>query len=305
MTYAVIFPGQGAAVPGAGLAVGRSPRLAGRSRGRGGHRPPLARLLLDADADRLATTGASQMAVLHVARRLARRGGHAPGAAGGLRRALVGADHRPAGRGSVAPADGYRLAAHRADASQRSADARPGRMAALMGTDPAAAAALCAGAPTPGSPTTTPRSGRGRRHAPGVDALPSGPAPRASARSCRWRSGTPSTPPSRRCGRRARPHPGLDTVPGHRRAGRDQHRRHRCRRPRRLARPARPPPGRARPLAEAARPRRLGATTFVEVGPGRVPAGKRTVPDVTVHNVATPDDVAALAAAFSPAGAHG
>jgi len=51
----------------------------------------------------------------------------------------------------------------------------------------------------------------------------------------------------------------------------------------------------------------LGATTFVEVGPGRVLAGlaKRTVPDVTVHNVATPDDVAALAATLSPAGAHG
>ena len=47
----------------------------------------------------------------------------------------------------------------------------------------------------------------------------------------------------------------------------------------------------------------MGATTFVEVGPGRVLAGlaKRTVPDVTVHNVATPDDVAALAAAVAPA----
>jgi malonyl CoA-acyl carrier protein transacylase len=49
----------------------------------------------------------------------------------------------------------------------------------------------------------------------------------------------------------------------------------------------------------------LGATAFVEVGPGRVLAGlaKRTVPDVTVHNMATPDDVAAVAAAFTPAGA--
>ena len=50
----------------------------------------------------------------------------------------------------------------------------------------------------------------------------------------------------------------------------------------------------------------MGATTFVEVGPGRVLAGlaKRTVPDVTVHNVATPDDVAALSA-LSTAGVLG
>ena len=44
----------------------------------------------------------------------------------------------------------------------------------------------------------------------------------------------------------------------------------------------------------------LGATTFVEVGPGKVLAGlaKRTVPDVTVVNVATPDDVETLAPAM-------
>ena len=48
---------------------------------------------------------------------------------------------------------------------------------------------------------------------------------------------------------------------------------------------------------------RMGATRFVEVGPGRVLAGlaKRTVPEVTVHNVATPDDVATVAAAVTPA----
>ena len=46
--------------------------------------------------------------------------------------------------GAVAPADGYRLAAHRADASQHSADARPGRMAALMGTDPEPRRPRCA-----------------------------------------------------------------------------------------------------------------------------------------------------------------
>src|SRR5690606_41589011 len=46
--------------------------------------------------------------------------------------------------GAVDPADGYRLAVRRAELSQRSADARPGRMAALVGADPAVAAAVCA-----------------------------------------------------------------------------------------------------------------------------------------------------------------
>jgi [acyl-carrier-protein] S-malonyltransferase len=48
-----------------------------------------------------------------------------------------------------------------------------------------------------------------------------------------------------------------------------------------------------------------GATTFIEVGPGRVLAGlaKRTVPDVTVLNVTTPDDLSNLLATNTLAGA--
>ena len=64
MPYAVIFPGQGAAAPGAGepwvdhqawSVVDQAEALLDR---------PLARLLLEADADELATTRASQLAVL-------------------------------------------------------------------------------------------------------------------------------------------------------------------------------------------------------------------------------------------------
>jgi [acyl-carrier-protein] S-malonyltransferase len=49
----------------------------------------------------------------------------------------------------------------------------------------------------------------------------------------------------------------------------------------------------------------LGAGTFVEIGPGRVLAGlaKRAVPDVTVHNLATPADLEPLARALAPTGA--
>ena len=48
-----------------------------------------------------------------------------------------------------------------------------------------------------------------------------------------------------------------------------------------------------------------GATTFVEIGPGKVLAGlaKRTVPDVAVHNLAAPDDLPVVAGALAPTGA--
>jgi [acyl-carrier-protein] S-malonyltransferase len=311
VTYAVIFPGQGAAVPGAGQPwvdhpAWRVVREAEEATGR-----PLAHLLIDAGADELATTGASQMAVLltslvawHALEdtlpgRPVAFAGHSLGQV----TALLAA-------GVVAPADGYRLAGHRADASQRSADARPGRMAALMGTDPAAAADLCAeGADAWVANDNAPGQVVVAGTPEGVDAL----AERARAAGVRkvmplavgHAFHTPlladaadelgptlaSTP------FRATEVPVVTNTDAT--AASD---------------PADWPGLLARHLVEPVRWREtqltladLGATTFVEVGPGRVLAGlaKRTVPDVTVHNVATPDDVAALAAALSPAGAHG
>ena len=47
----------------------------------------------------------------------------------------------------------------------------------------------------------------------------------------------------------------------------------------------------------------LGATAFIEVGPGPVLAGlaKRTVPDVTVTHIGTPSDVDGFVAGFADA----
>jgi len=310
VTYAVIFPGQGAAVPGAGHTWVDQPawqvvREAEAATGR-----PLARLLLDAEADELATTGASQMAVLlgslvawHAL------SGVLPGPPVAFAGHSLGQITALLAAGGVSPAEGYRLATRRADASQRSADARPGRMAALMGTDPDAVAALCAEVTdawvandnAPGQVVAAGTPG-------GVDAL----AERARAAGVRkvmplavgHAFHTPLLadaaddlgPTLASTSFRATDIPivtNTDAAPA------DD--------------PATWPGLLARHLVEPVRWREtqlalvgMGATTFVEVGPGRVLAGlaKRTVPDVTVHNVATPDDVAALSAALSPAGAR-
>jgi [acyl-carrier-protein] S-malonyltransferase len=143
--YAVIFPGQGAAVPAAGepwrdhaawSIVGEAEAVLER---------PLARLLLEAGADELATTRASQLAVLLTS--LLAWDAFAAGIddtpvafAGhslGQITALMAA-------GAIQREDGLRLAARRADVSQDSADARPGRMAALVGANTHTAEQVCA-----------------------------------------------------------------------------------------------------------------------------------------------------------------
>jgi [acyl-carrier-protein] S-malonyltransferase len=270
---------------------------------------PLARLLLDADADELATTGASQMAVL-LSSLVAWHAldGALPGSPVAFAGHSLGQITALLAAGAVAPADGYRLAAHRAEASQRSADARPGRMAALMGTDPDAVAALCAeGDDAWVANDNAPGQVVAAGTPDGVDAL----AERARAAGIRkvmplavgHAFHTPLladaadelAPTLAATPFRATEVPivtNTDAAPA--------------------AEPSDWPALLARHLVEPVRWREtqlalagLGATAFVEVGPGRVLAGlaKRTVPDVTVHNVATPHDVAAVAATFTPAGA--
>ena len=136
MSYAVIFPGQGAAAPGAGQVWRSHNAWATVTDAEAILDRPIGRLLLDADADELATTRASQLAVLAtsllawdlMSPQLAERPVAFAGHSLGQITALVAA-------GAIDRADGLRLAAERADLSQASADHQGGRMAALVGCD--------------------------------------------------------------------------------------------------------------------------------------------------------------------------
>jgi [acyl-carrier-protein] S-malonyltransferase len=307
--YAVIFPGQGAAAPAAGLAWVDHPawRVVAEAEAATGR--PLARLLLEADADELSSTGASQLAVLLTSlvawQAFADVTDDTPvafaGHSLGQITALIAA-------GAVDRGDGFRLAARRADLSQLSADARPGRMAALVGTDLDVAATVCAGggdvwlandnapgqvviAGTPAGLDAAAERARaaGVRRVMPLDVGHAFHTPLLSEAADELRHllvtldfRAPTAPVVANSDALAHTDPAgwPDLLTRH------------------LVEPVRWRESQLT-LADA------GATTFVEVGPGRVLAGlaKRTVPDVTVFNLATPDDLVPLSEAFAPTGA--
>lgn len=297
MPYAVIFPGQGAVAPGAGDPWRHHRAWALVDEAEEVLERPLGRLLLDAQDDELATTGASQLAVL-LASLLAWE-------------AFTGAvDERPvafAGHslgqitaliasGAVARHQGLLLAAERADLSQQSADATPGVMTALIGADIPTAQRACAGleawlandnAPgqlvIAGMPESIDQAAERARglgakrilplgvghafHTPLLSDVATGLRPLLDALAFH----EPEAPVVANTD--AEPYRDPTVWP-------DQLERH---------------------LTEPVRWREsqhtlagLGADTFVEIGPGRVLAGlaRRTVGEVRVLNAATPDDVA-------------
>ncbi|HEX6423945.1 MAG TPA: ACP S-malonyltransferase [Acidimicrobiales bacterium] len=310
MSYAAIFPGQGAATPGAGQAWVDHPAWQVVADAEAATGRPLARLLLDADADELSTTGASQLAVLLTSlvawRALAGTLDEVPIAFAGH---SLGQITALIASGAVAPDDGYRLAARRADLSQLSADARPGRMVALMGADLDTATEVCRGgrdvwiandnAPGQIVVAGTPDgvdAAAGRARAAGVrrvmplDVGHAFHTPLLSEAADELRHlldtidyRTPAAPIVANTDATA--HSGAEGWPD------------------RLAHHL-TEPVLWRPSQQALA--HLGATTFVEIGPGRVLAGlaKRTVPGVAVHNVATPADLDRLAEALAPSGAR-
>jgi [acyl-carrier-protein] S-malonyltransferase len=148
LQIAVIFPGQGAQAPSLGSPWIDTPswQLVERAEAATGER--LASLLIDAPAEDLAATREAQL-VVFLASLLAwdaaegsiRNAGEIVAFAGhslGQITALVAA-------GALSFDDGCRLAARRARHTQDTANAHPGRLAALLGASPEQAEQACAG----------------------------------------------------------------------------------------------------------------------------------------------------------------
>jgi [acyl-carrier-protein] S-malonyltransferase len=269
----------------------------------------LGRLLLDADAEELSTTEASQLAVLLTSlvawRAVSAVVGEPPVAFAGH---SLGQITALLASGAVTAGDGYRLAARRAELSQRSADARPGKMAALLGADPETAAQVCAegedvwvandNAPgqvvIAGTPDGVDAAAE-RARAAGVRRVMPLDVGHAFHTPLLAEAAAELLPTLEATTFHAPTAPVVANTDATTHSG-----------------PAGWPELLARHLVEPVlwresqvRLTTLGASKFVEVGPGRVLAGlaKRAVPDVTVHNVSTPEDLAPLAAALSPTGA--
>ena len=301
LSLAIVFPGQGAALAGAGApwvdhrawsVVEEAESATGR---------PLARLLLEADADELATTRSSQLAVLLtslVVWEAVRADLPAPVAFAGH---SLGQITALIASGAIGRADGFRLAAARADASQDSADARPGRMAAFIGTDVATAAAACEGVA---------EAWLANDNAPGqivVAGSASGlEAATARAKGLGVRRVAPlsvghafHTPMLADAAEALRPlldsltftEPAAAVIANTDAAPHTDPSEWAEQLARHLVEPVR---WRESQLCLASS---MGATAVVEIGPGNVLAGlaRRTIPDVPIRSVATPDEAAALA----------
>ena len=299
MSVAIIFPGQGAQAPGLGRPWVDHPAFSLVERAEKATGESLAPLLLDAPADDLTRTREAQLVVflasllawdaaaddLHDAGIVA-FAGHSLGQI----TALVAA-------GALSFDDGCRLAARRARVTQDAADATPGRLAALLGATIEQAEAACAAAPdacwvandnapgqvviggTPagldaasakakeiGVKRVMPLNVGGAFHTPLMQ-----PAATAFAGALAEAPFTDSDRPVV-SNVDARPYTDAAGWP--------------ARLTEQLIRPVRWT-GTMPALVE------LGATTFVEVGPGTTLTGlaKRAVPDVSLRNLATPTDL--------------
>ncbi len=147
METAVIFPGQGTQQPGMGVPWRGHEAWSIVDRAEAALGEPLAGLLLDAPAEQLARTREAQLAVLLtslVAWEAARSSVDGPlafaGHSLGQVTALIAA-------GVMSLEDGVIFAARRAELTQAAADAHPGRMAALLGTTLETAQEACAAVP--------------------------------------------------------------------------------------------------------------------------------------------------------------
>lgn len=148
MGTAVVFPGQGTQYARMGELWRATPHWAVVTRAERALGEPLAHLLLDASDEELGRTLEAQLSVfLHS---LMAWDAIAAAAAGALLEPVAFAGHSLGqltalvASGALSLEDGIRLVARRAAATQAAADRRPGRMAALVGADLALAEAACA-----------------------------------------------------------------------------------------------------------------------------------------------------------------
>lgn len=148
MSLAVLFPGQGSIVPGAGAPWVDTPGWSVVAEVEAVADRPIAPLLLDAPAEALATTDAAQLATFTLSlvawEALRPTLDEAPAAFAGHSlgqiTALVAA-------GVVPRAEGIALAVARADACRACDDEQPGRLAALLGASLEQAHGACEAAP--------------------------------------------------------------------------------------------------------------------------------------------------------------
>jgi [acyl-carrier-protein] S-malonyltransferase len=297
---AVLFPGQGTQSPGMGAPWRDTPAWCVLERAEAALGEPLADLVLDAPAERLARTREAQLAVLltslvaweAIRDRLPTPAAYAGHSLGQVT-ALIAA-------GALALEDGVRFAARRAELTQAAADAHPGRMAALLGATLEQADDACAAAPD--------ACWVANDNAPGqvvVAGTPDGvEAASARAKDVGVKRATPlnvggafHTPLMRPAADaladelagvsfRVTDTPVVSNLDAAPYAGGDGWR---VRSAEHVATPVR---WRESMLTIAG----LGATECLEVGHGTMLAGlaKRTTPDLAVRAVATPDDAAAL-----------
>lgn len=147
MRVAVVFPGQGTQEPGMGATWVDHPAWKIVEQAEAALGEPLAPLLLDASAEDLARTRNAQLAVLctslvawEAARPLLDNVVAFAGHSLGQVTALIAS-------GALDLDDGVRFAARRAELTQAAADARTGRMAALLGATLEQAEDACTAAP--------------------------------------------------------------------------------------------------------------------------------------------------------------
>jgi [acyl-carrier-protein] S-malonyltransferase len=144
---AVIFPGQGTQQPGMGIPWRDHDAWSVVERAEASLGEPLAHLLLDAPAEALARTREAQLAVLLtslVIWEAARADIEQPVAFAGHSLGQVTA---LIASGVMTIEDGVQLAARRAELTQAAADAHPGRMAALLGATVETAEDACTAMP--------------------------------------------------------------------------------------------------------------------------------------------------------------